>query len=426
MSTRPRPTFRSVLSQPHIRTLWIASLLSYLGDPFGTMALFVAVNQVTGTTTALGAVGLVQTLPLFLGLIAGTLVDRWRYRPTLLVSDLLRAALYPLYALFHMTADLWFVLLLTFCISCVSRFFAPASQALRRALVQPEEYQITASLWQTTLGLSYVIGPALAGLVIAAFGTTVAFGIDALSFLLSAMLIFVSGRTATQAVDNARQQEERFGAWADLQAGLRVMWASRAIRGSLLLYWVGLLGVGATFVLAVPYIQRIFRGGPFEIGLLDAVQAFGLALGAIGIGTVAATRIPAGTLMLAASLLGSLAVITLGVAPTFVIALVAMLVAGAAAGAAQSAGSAIASHEVPQRHQGKITATQNTILNAAYVTSIAFAGIGGDLIGIRGVFVFGGTIALLGVALATPLLRGAVPPPAVPSTAASIEAETVQ
>ena len=61
-------------------------------------------------------------------------------------------------------------------------------------------------------------------------------------------------------------------AWADLREGWAFMWQSRPIRGVWLLYGVGLLGVGAVFVLVVPYVQRLFGGGALQVGLVDAVQ----------------------------------------------------------------------------------------------------------------------------------------------------------
>ena len=284
---------------------------------------------------------------------------------------------------------------------------------MRRALLRPAEYQVAASLWQATMGLSYMIGPALAGFTISAFGsngTTVAFVVDSVSFLISAAIIFVAVRREAQAVDTQRSAEEPPPAWADLRQGWAIMWQSRPLRGVLVLYSVGLLGVGAVFVLVVPYVQRVFAGGPLQIGLLDTTQAFGLALGAVGVGSVAATRFAAGDLMLAASLAGGVAVVGLGLAPAYGVALVAMLIAGAAAGTVESAGAAVSLHEIPQRHQAKGTATLDALLNGAYVTSIALAGVGGDTIGVRNVFVAGGILALLGVAGAAPLLRGAVKP----------------
>src|SRR5215212_8052302 len=69
-------TFRTVLQQPGVRALWIASLISYLGDTFSAMALFILINQVTHSTLSLAGIGVAQTLPLFLGIVAGVLVDR--------------------------------------------------------------------------------------------------------------------------------------------------------------------------------------------------------------------------------------------------------------------------------------------------------------------------------------------------------------
>jgi MFS family permease len=405
-----RATFRTVLGRPAVRALWLASLISYVGDTFGIMALFILVNHITHSTVALATVGVVQTIPLLLALVAGLLVDRWRYRPVLLCADLVRAALLPFYLLFQTPEGLWIVLIVTLGVSVASRFFFPASQALRRALLEPEEYAVAASLWQATFGLSYVVGPALAGLVISAFGANVqmgaslAFLLDSLSFGISALLIFVLVREKAQAVDAARQREDRPGAWADLKEGWEILWRSRPIRGVVTLYGVGLLGVGAVFVLTVPYVQRAFGGGPMEIGLLEASQALGLAIGATAVGTVLARKLPAGQLMLLASVTGGAAVVGLGVAPVYAAALAVMCVAGAAAGAVESAGAVVTLQEIPQRHQGKGNASINTLLNASYLTSIALSGVGGELLGIRGTFIAGGLLALLGVVLALPLL----------------------
>jgi MFS family permease len=393
-----------------VRALWLASLISYVGDTFGIMALFILVNHVTQSTVALATVGVVQTIPLLFALVAGVLVDRWRYRPVLLTADLVRAALLPLCLLFQSPEGLWIVLVVSLGVSVASRFFFPASQALRRALLRPHEYAVAASLWQATFGLSYVVGPALAGMVISAFGSDVrtgvgvAFLLDSLSFALSALLIFVLVREKAQAVDRARQQEERPRAWADLREGWAIMWRSKALRGVVVLYGVGLLGVGAVLVLTVPYAQRAFNGGALEVGLLEASQALGLAIGATAVGTVLARKLPPGQLMLWASVLGGSAVIGLGLAPVYAGALAVMCIAGGAAGAVESAGAVITLREIPQRHQGKGNASINTLLNASYLTSIALSGISGELLGIRGTFVAGGLVALAGVLLAMPLL----------------------
>lgn len=405
-----RATFGSVLSQPAVRALWLASLISYVGDTFGIMALFILVNHVTHSTVALATVGVAQTIPLLFALVAGVLVDRWRYRPVLLTADLVRAALLPLYLLFQSPDALWVALVVTLGVSVASRFFFPASQALRRALLRPGEYAVAAALWQATFGLSYVVGPALAGLVIAAFGSDVQLGVaaafllDALSFVISAGLIFVLVREKAQAVDAARQREERLRGWADLLEGWEIMWHSKPIRGVVVLYGVGLLGVGAVFVLTVPYVQQGFNGGPLQIGLLEASQALGLAIGATAVGTVLARKIHPGQLMLLASVVGGASVVGLGLAPAYGVALVVMSVAGMAAGAVESAGAVITLHEIPQRHQGKGNASINTLLNGSYLTSIALSGLAGEVLGIRGTFITGGILALLGVLMALPLL----------------------
>ena len=298
-----RATFRSVLGRPALRALWVATLISYLGDSFSAMALLILVNHVTHSTVALATVAVAETAPVLFGLLAGALVDRWRYRPVLLAADLARAALVPLYLLFRSSQDLWIVVGIAVGISVASRFFLPASNSLRRTLVRPEEYKITSSIWQATWALSLIAGPLMAGLLISAFasiemGIGVAFARDSLSFAASAVIIFMFVGREAQAVDAARQDEKRSRPWADLNEGLRTMWASKPLRGVAVLYGVGMLGVGSVFVLVVPYVQREFQGGPLQIGLLETAMACGILVGAVGVGTIVAGKVATGRLML--------------------------------------------------------------------------------------------------------------------------------
>lgn len=407
---KPKVTFRSILQKPAVRALWIASLISYVGDTFSTLALFILVNHVTHSTVAIAAVGAVQLIPLVFAIVAGVLVDRWRYRPVLLAADLARLLLVPAYLLFGSSDELWLLLVITMAVSIASRFFFPASSALRRALLQPGEYSVAASLWQTTYGASYVIGPALAGVLIAAFGSdvhlgvSVAFLVDALSFGVSALIIFLFVSDHARSIDDQRVNEPRPGTWSDVREGWGIMWRSNLLRGVVVLYSVGLLGVGAVFVLTVPYVQQVFHGGALEVGLLEATQAFGLAVGASLVGLGLVEKLQPSHIMLWASLIGALSVIGIGLAPLFAAALAIMCFAGVAAGAVESSGAAITIHEIPQRHQGKGNSSINSLLNLSYLASVSLAGVGGDLLGIRGTFVAGGVVALLGVALAFPFL----------------------
>ena len=387
----------------------MATLISYLGDSFTSMALLILVNQVTHSTLALATVAVAETVPVLFGLIAGALVDRWRYRPVLLVSDLARAALVPFYLLFSSPADMWVVIVIALGVSIASRFFFPASNALRRTLVRPDEYKITSSIWQATWALSLIAGPVLAGLVISAFpnletGLAAAFMIDSLSFVLSALIIFIFVGRAAQAADASRQRVERPHTWTDLQEGVQTMWSSKPLRGVAVLYSVGMLGAGSVFVLVVPYVQTEFQGGPLQIGLLETAMAIGILIGAIGVGTVLAARITTGHLLLGASAIGAVSIICLGISPVYALGLVLLAFMGATAGTVQSAAGAVTLHEVPQKHQGKANAALNMILNLAELASMGAAGVLAAIFGVRGAFVAGGVIAALGVALATPLL----------------------
>src|SRR5262249_39498015 len=140
-----------------------------------------------GTPRAIVGVQIAYMLPLvFVGPIAGVFVDRWPLKPTLVSSDLIRAALALL--LIPMT-QLWHAYVVLAALSCVSAFFGPAQQVTIRTHV-PREGLISANaLMQIAFMGSRIIGPGAAGAIVAAFGPKICYGLDVLSFIGSAALI---------------------------------------------------------------------------------------------------------------------------------------------------------------------------------------------------------------------------------------------
>src|SRR5262245_32252673 len=129
-------TFREVLGLTVMRRVWYAQLVSLLGD---FLVLFAVLRTVTylinGTATQVTGVSIAYMLPLaVLGPLSGVFVDRWPIKPTLVASDLIRAALVGL--LFFADA-LWQIYVVLAALSVVSSFFAPAQSVTIRNYVPP-------------------------------------------------------------------------------------------------------------------------------------------------------------------------------------------------------------------------------------------------------------------------------------------------
>src|SRR6188472_1783588 len=181
-------TFREVLQLTVMRRVWMAQLVSLLGD---FLALFAVISVVTyrmhGTPQQVTGVQIAYMLPLaLLGPLSGVFVDRWPLKPTLIASDLIRACLV---LLLFVTTSMWQIYLVLGALSCVSSFFGPAQSVTIRSHVPPHGLMSANALMQMAMMGTRVVGPAAAGALVAAFGPTICYAIDFVSFLVSAALI---------------------------------------------------------------------------------------------------------------------------------------------------------------------------------------------------------------------------------------------
>src|SRR5882724_7494882 len=123
----PPMSFRDVLRIDVMRRVWYAQMVSLFGDFLALFAVIAVVSfRMRGTPTQLTGLQIAYMFPIvFIGPLAGVFVDRWPLKPTLVSSDLIRAALALL--LIPSTA-VWHVYVVLGALSCVSAFFGPAQQ----------------------------------------------------------------------------------------------------------------------------------------------------------------------------------------------------------------------------------------------------------------------------------------------------------
>src|SRR2546430_2733520 len=180
-------SFRDVLRITVMRRVWYAQVVSLFGDFLALFAVIAVVSfRMHGTPAQLTGLQISYMLPIvFVGPIAGVFVDRWPLKPTLISSDLIRAAL----ALLLIPAtSVWQVYTVLAALSCVSAFFGPAQTVTIRSHVPREGLMSANALMQIAFMGSRIVGPAIAGAIVAAFGPTICYSVDMVSFLASALL----------------------------------------------------------------------------------------------------------------------------------------------------------------------------------------------------------------------------------------------
>jgi MFS family permease len=243
------------------------------------VALTVDVFDRTGSNTWVGALLIVDFVPIILiGLLAGPLVDRLSRRRLLIVSDLVRAGVF---CALPFAGSATTIVVLAGIQGIATGFFRPAVYAGMPNLVDDEDLPEATSLLQTVENLTWMVGPVVGGLVLAAQGPGLAYWVNAATFLLSAVLIARIPAARLQA-----GHVESRGHWADIADGIRIVFRSRALLTVLVVWNVVMLGVGCINVAEVALAKESLGSGDVGFGVLVGAGGLGLTLGSFATGQV--------------------------------------------------------------------------------------------------------------------------------------------
>lgn len=181
-----------VLRLREFRLLFGAQAVSVFGDRMVAIALAFAVIELGGSPSDIGIVLAVRMLPMVATLlIGGVVADRVSRRAVMVVADLARLVTQGVIAVLLLTgtAEIWMLAVLSGLTGAATGFFSPASTGLLPVIVPPERLQEANGVRATALSGGEIVGPAIAGVLIATVGVGWALAIDALTFAVSALLL---------------------------------------------------------------------------------------------------------------------------------------------------------------------------------------------------------------------------------------------
>lgn len=343
------PEHLNVMGLPAFRRLWLANALSTVGDRVHQVALTWWTLATTGSMALTGAMLVATTLPaVLLGPVAGTLADRWPRRRLMIGCDLARALLVAGLTALALAGSLapTTLLVASALLATFTTLFTPASFAVVPAVV-PANGIMQATAWMEGTGQAAgVVGPALGGVITAAIGASGAFGVNAASFLASALLI-----AASQIPDAARGAEpEPF--LASMRGGLRVLKERPAIAASLAGFAVVNLFTTAVLLLMPYFSMKVFFVGATGLGAMEAALCVGMVLASIGMGRLGEVRRRA--LWVCGGLAGvGLAIVAMGLWPLYPVHLAALAAAGLSMGAVNVVMLAFFQASVPPTELGR-------------------------------------------------------------------------
>lgn len=278
-----RMGFLKALRLPHIALLWTSQVLSAMGDYFYTIAVMWIAVKTSGSDAGLVA-GAEAVATLVFGLLGGVYADRWNRRITMVSVDLVRAAAVLLLPVLALAGRLqfWHLIGVAVVIGSLGALFDPALQASLPALTgDTRTLQATNGLMDITRRLARTLGPSMAGLLIAFLPLAHFFTLDAVSFAISALAVLALGsRFAWKPVRGEDRERTRGikGLVQEAVEGMRLVRAHRPLFWSLIAVSISNFVWSIAFVVGVPLL--VARG------LGNSVGAYGLIVGAYGVGNV--------------------------------------------------------------------------------------------------------------------------------------------
>jgi MFS family permease len=387
-------SFRDVLRIDVMRRVWYAQIVSLFGDFLALFAVIAVVSfTMHGTPNQITGVQIFYMLPMvFVGPIAGVFVDRWPLKPTLVASDLIRAALA---ILLIPAVSLWQVYAVLAALSCVSAFFAPAQQVtIRTHVPTPGLISANALMQMAFMGMR-IVGPATAGAIAASFGPKICYAIDVVSFAASAALIgSVAIRRAPSAHTSTASSSNRIHAiWIDMRQGVSFIFHHAAVLFVVLAMAAGLFIVGCFGPLIAIYVRDTLHGSERLFGSVSAMIGVGLLAGTQVIRSMAA-RV-ADDVMVLSGLAGiGGGVLLLGAVPNSAATIMGAFTIGFAFAAIMVPAQTLLQRETPHEIIGRVSSTNMSVAFLAQIVGLVLSGVLADLFGVRMVFILCAGLAM--------------------------------
>ena len=332
-----------------------------------------------------------------LGPLGGTLADRLSRRRIMITADSISAIamIIMVYLFSSNQIQLWHIYSLMFLRSSMQAFQSPAAAASTSLLVPEDWLPRVAGMNQAMAGIMTIASAPLGALALAFLPFQGALMIDVVTALLGIVPLFIYAIPQTK-----RLETEKTSVWTDFTEGVAYI---KNRRGLLMLY--GLLGlvvltVMPTFALTPLLVKQHFGGGVNEVALMEGLAGIGMIAGGILISINPLFKKRIVTLLISFIVsCGTVALTALAPSNALWFATIWWTLSGITFSTGNAPMMAIIQTSVPNQIQGRVLSLMNTVMGLAGPIGLAIAAPLGDAIGVRGVFIIGGTLSAIVCAL---------------------------
>ena len=377
-------TFREVLGLTVMRRVWFAQVVSLFGD---FLALFAVLSVVTyrmhGSPTQVTGVSIAYMLPLaVLGPLSGVFVDRWPIKPTLVASDLIRAALV---LLLFAAGSLWQIYFVLTALSCVSSFFGPAQSVTIRTYVPAHGLISANALMQMAMLGARIIGPAAAGALVAVFGPPVCYGVDFVSFIASAAFIGTVAivRPIAPRAETANSKVHQI--LHDMREGAAYIFHHASISFVVMAMAAGMFVIGCFGPLIAIWVRDLLHASALVFGIVSAMVGAGMLVGMPVVRRLSGT-ISNATLVLSGLAGIGLGALLLGALPWAPASAFACFILGFTFAGVIVPAQTLMQRETPAALMGRISSTSMSVIFFGQLAGLILSGLLAQAVGVRAVF----------------------------------------
>lgn len=277
------PTMMGLLrTNRNYRLLWLGQIISDIGDHFNNIAVFdLAIRQQHGGLLVSGVL-IARAIPMLIaGPLAGVLLDRYDRRQIMLASDLARALLALCFIATVDDESNSLLFLLSALLMFASPFFSSGRNAILAVVAPGEQLKIATSLTQITSWTTIGLGAFFGGTAVAGLGHSWAFVLNAASFLLSGLCLWLFRFPPGAFLPPANRTKRDFHPHQEFMAGLRYMRSEPLLLGIAFIGVGWATGGGAAQILFSVFGEKVFQKGAAGIGTIWGCAGFGLVLGGV-------------------------------------------------------------------------------------------------------------------------------------------------
>ncbi len=267
----------AVFRNRNFSLIWTGQLVSTMGSALTSLAASIYIFRLTNSALSVGLMLMATAAPsLLVGLFAGVFVDRYDRKMIMIAADIARALLVILIPILVPLNVIWLyvIVMLT---SAIGQFFDPAHESVLPEVASEKELAAANSLIAISSFGSTAVGFAAAGLIASAANINWAFYLDAVSFIFSAICVYLIHVKPIQA------EEETSAAVVikNLRAGVHQLFNTPILRSLFSVQVLVLISFGLSNTLLLPFALRALKATEFEYGLQEGLTSIGFVVGSL-------------------------------------------------------------------------------------------------------------------------------------------------